>query len=41
MTNRVADAKIGQGDGVAAGDALAGELFDEIAEEVIYRVGGG
>jgi hypothetical protein len=34
-------AEIGQGDGVAAGDAFAGELFDEIAEEEIHGIGGG
>ncbi|MFI5059255.1 MAG: hypothetical protein ACHQLQ_13835 [Candidatus Acidiferrales bacterium] len=34
-------AEIGQSDGVAAGDALAGELFDEITEEVIHGIGGG
>ena len=32
---------IGEGDGVAAGDAFAGELPDEITEEEIYFVGGG
>jgi hypothetical protein len=34
-------AKVGQSDGVTAGDALAGELFDEIAEEEIHGIGGG
>jgi len=33
--------KVGQGDGVAAGDALTGELFDEIAKEAIDGIGGG
>lgn len=32
---------VGQGNGVAAGDALAGELPDEIAEEEIHGTGGG
>ena len=32
---------VGEGDGVAAGDALASELFDEVAEEEIHLVGGG
>jgi len=32
---------IGEGDGVAAGNALAGELPDEVAEEEIHFVGGG
>jgi hypothetical protein len=32
---------VGESDGVAAGDALAGELPDEIAEEEIDFVGGG
>ncbi len=31
---------VGEGDGVAAGDALASELPDEIAEEEIHFVGG-
>ncbi len=31
---------VGESDGVAAGDAFAGELFDEIAEEEIHLVGG-
>jgi hypothetical protein len=34
-------AEIGQGDGVAAGDAFASELLDEIAEEKVHIVGGG
>ena len=32
---------VGQGNGVAAGDAFAGELLDEIAEEEIHGAGGG
>ena len=32
---------VGESDGVAAGDALAGKLPDEIAEEEIHFVGGG
>ena len=32
---------IGKSDGVAAGDALASELPDEIAEEEIDLIGGG
>src|SRR4029077_4205862 len=34
-------AEIGQGYGVAAGDAFASELLNEIAEEEIHGVGGG
>ena len=34
-------AKVGQGDGVASGNAFASELFDEIAEEEIHGTGGG
>jgi hypothetical protein len=34
-------AKVGQGDGVLAGDAFASELFNEIAEEEIDFIGGG
>lgn len=29
---------VGEGNGIAAGDALAGELFDEMAEKAIHRV---
>jgi hypothetical protein len=32
---------IGDGDGVETRDAFAGQLADEIAEERVYRVGGG
>ena len=32
---------VSQGDGIAACDALAGELPDEIAEEEVHFVGGG
>jgi hypothetical protein len=32
---------VGESDGVTAGDALAGELPDEIAEEEIHFIGGG
>ena len=32
---------VGKSDGVAAGDAFAGELPDEIAEKEIHLVGGG
>jgi hypothetical protein len=32
---------VGQGNGVAAGDAFARELFDKIAEEEIHGLGGG
>ena len=32
---------VGEGYGVAAGDAFAGELFDEVAEEEVDGVGGG
>jgi hypothetical protein len=31
---------VGEGDGVATGDALASELFDEIAQEEIHFIGG-
>lgn len=31
---------VGQGDGVAAGDALASQLADEVAKEEIDLVGG-
>jgi hypothetical protein len=31
---------VGQGNGVTAGDAFAGELLDEIAEEEIHGTGG-
>ena len=34
-------ADIGDGDGVEAGDAFAGELADEVAEEGVDGVGGG
>lgn len=32
---------VSQSDGVATGDAFAGELFDEIAQEEIHFIGGG
>ncbi|HEY6270157.1 MAG TPA: hypothetical protein VIX11_17790 [Candidatus Acidoferrum sp.] len=32
---------VGESDGVTAGDALAGELPEEIAKEEIHFVGGG
>ena len=32
---------VGQGDGVAAADALAGKLFYEIAQEEVYGIGVG
>ena len=32
---------VSQGNGVAAGDAFAGELLDEITEEEIYGTGRG
>ena len=32
---------VGESDGVTPGDALAGELPDEVAEEEIHFVGGG
>ena len=32
---------IGEGEGGAAADAFAGELFDEIAEEAIHGIGFG
>jgi hypothetical protein len=33
--------EVGEGDGIAARDALASELPDEIAEEEIHFIGGG
>jgi hypothetical protein len=32
---------VGEGNGVAAGDAFAGQLADEVAEEGVDGVGGG
>ena len=34
-------AEVSEGDGVGAGDALADDLLDQVAEEEVHRLGRG